>query len=88
LECTISEEDIVIPDTCPILGIPLITGTGKGAKPGSISVDRKDSARGYTPDNIQVISQKANIMKSDATPTELLMFADWVYKTYGGGSDH
>jgi hypothetical protein len=29
-------------------------------------------------------SNKANTMKNDATPQELLAFADWIYKTFGG----
>jgi len=42
------------------------------------SLDRIDSRKGYTKDNIQVISNKANILKNDATLSELKMFAKWI----------
>lgn len=75
-------EDISIYSVCPVFGISLERSTtGKQAN-NSPSVDRIDSTKGYTKDNIQILSNKANRMKQDATPEELLMFADWIYKTY------
>ena len=61
LEFSITKEDIIIPDTCPLLGIPMT----------SPSLDRKDSDKGYTPDNIWVISTRANTLKNNATLMEL-----------------
>jgi hypothetical protein len=49
----------------------------------SPSLDRIKPELGYVPGNIQVISARANVMKNDATPEELLAFANWVYRTYG-----
>lgn len=75
--------DINYPECCPILGIPLVRNTGdKSAKENSPSVDRIDPSKGYTKDNIQIISAKANVMKNNATKEELLRFAEWVLKTY------
>jgi hypothetical protein len=74
--------DVVPPEFCPILGLRLERGKGCGGKQNSPSVDRIDPTKGYVKDNIQVISNLANLMKSDATPEQLLMFADWIYKTY------
>lgn len=54
-------EDIVIPPVCPVLGLPM-------DRP---SLDRFDPTRGYTPDNIRVISTRANTLKSDGTVAEL-----------------
>jgi hypothetical protein len=82
LEFTLKLEDVIVPEYCPILGIKLEHSTGHGGKIHSPSIDRIDNARGYTPDNIQVISTLANQMKSSATPEQLLMFAEWVLKTY------
>lgn len=81
---TLKKTDINLPTHCPILGIKLEynLGTGSGGKDNSYSLDRIDPSKGYTPDNIQVISHKANSMKFTATPEELLSFADWVYRTY------
>ncbi len=76
--------DTVIPDVCPILGIPINMNSGRsGAYKNSPSLDRIDNEKGYTPDNIQVISQKANAMKHSATIDELKLFAKWVTDTYG-----
>jgi hypothetical protein len=78
LEHTISIEDIKIPTHCPLLGILLQdnTGQGKGNNPTSPSLDRLDSSKGYTPDNIWVISNRANEIKSNATLEELERIAN------------
>lgn len=81
-EFTILPGDIELPSHCPILGIPLVFRKGKGAWADSPSVDRIDNSKGYIPGNVWVISRKANSMKGNATPKELLKFAFWVYKTY------
>jgi len=75
LDFSITVEDIVVPDKCPILGIEMVRGTRH-----SPSLDRKDSSKGYTPDNIWVISKVANRMKNDATPSELRVFGLWAIK--------
>lgn len=73
LEFNLVEEDIVIPPVCPILRVPLERKT-----PYAPSVDRIDPTKGYTKDNIQIISKKANTMKSNATREELKSFSLWV----------
>lgn len=86
LEFDIDQSDIIIPDYCPILGIPIKIYSGKTTKGGghmdSPSIDRIDNSLGYVKGNVQVISHKANSMKFTATKEELLKFADWIYKTY------
>ena len=81
LEFDLKKDDLNIPDICPILGIKIKFGKEhpQGSSP---SVDRIDNGKGYTKENIQVISNKANSMKQDATPEELIRFAEWVLKTY------
>lgn len=70
LECTLTLADIKIPETCPVLGIPLIIGlTMRGDN--SPSLDRFDNSKGYTPDNVRIISFRANIIKRDATLAEI-----------------
>ena len=75
--------DILIPSECPILGIPLFLGTGPGGGDNSPSLDRKNNDKGYISGNVQVISNKANVMKNSASVWELVSFAKWVQKTYG-----
>lgn len=81
LEFNLKEDDFEIPLRCPILGVPLEYGKEKQT-PNSPSLDRIDNTRGYTPDNVWVISNRANTMKSSCTREELLKFAFWIYKTY------
>lgn len=73
-EHNITIEDIKIPNTCPLLGIQLIKGRD-GVHPNSPTLDRIDSTKGYVKGNVWVISYKANTIKSDATPEELLTIA-------------
>lgn len=82
IEFDLSVEDIQNVSICPVFGFKLERANGSGGKPNSPSVDRIDPTKGYTKDNVQVVSHLANNMKQDATPEQLLMFADWIYKTY------
>lgn len=65
------KEDIIIPERCPVLGIPLHRDGGVKNKDCAPSLDRINNTRGYTPDNIIVVSYRANRLKSDATVGEL-----------------
>lgn len=84
IEFSIAVSDISIPAICPVLGIPFgpNTGRGPGAFSDSASLDRIDPSKGYIPGNIQVLSRRANTMKSNATATELLAFAEWIRKKF------
>ena len=73
--------DIIIPEICPVLGIPLKT-TIDGNRDLSPSLDRIDNTKGYVKGNVQVISFKANNMKSTANEDELIQFAKWVRREY------
>ena len=68
--------DLSFPITCPIFDIPLEYHYGK-AEDNSPSVDRIDSNKGYTIDNIVIISNRANRLKSDATNKELSLLANF-----------
>lgn len=73
VEFSLQEEDIIIPDVCPVFKVPMLPRTRYAP-----SIDRIDSSKGYTKDNIQIISRKANVMKNDATYEELKLFAEWI----------
>lgn len=66
LEFDIEVSDILIPELCPILDIPLFFTEGQKT-PNTPSVDRVDNSKGYIKGNVKVISQKANTLKSSAT---------------------
>ena len=76
--CTLKERDIPdFPKFCPVLPwIELVYEVGKGriggdANPGTVSVDRIDSTKGYVPGNIRIISDRANRLKRDASDREM-----------------
>lgn len=70
-DLTITElNDLTFPITCPVLGIPLKFNRGQ-LQDDSYSIDRIDSSKGYTIDNIEVISWRANRLKNNATTEEL-----------------
>jgi hypothetical protein len=68
-EFNITVKDIVIPEFCPILGIPLKKGDGK-IHAGPPSLDKVDPSRGYVKGNVQVISYEANKYTQDNWPKD------------------
>lgn len=83
IEFSLTRDDIVIPDKCPILGIPLFfvesDNSKKSKNPNSPSIDRIDSSKGYVAGNVRIISWRANFLKNDATAEELAAFANFFY---------
>lgn len=76
--------DIVIPNTCPVLGIPIIIYAGDGKVSNTLpTLDRVDNTKGYLWDNIAVVSHRANCLKSDATVEEMVKLASF-YSSYQG----
>jgi hypothetical protein len=76
-------EDIVIPLHCPVLGLPLYRNSGGAAQgPNSPSLDRIDPALGYVQGNVKVISSRANAIKSNASPEELLRVAAYYQENH------
>lgn len=69
-------------DVCPILGVEIKYGGGTKTNE-SASLDRIVPSLGYVPGNVQVVSLLANLMKNEATPEEMLKFADWAYARFG-----
>jgi hypothetical protein len=88
LEFSITKEDIVIPDVCPVLGIKIKAGQGRkwdppskgcrlnGAQDSSPSLDRINNSKGYIKGNVRVISWRANYLKHTATFDELILLGE------------
>ncbi len=76
IEFSLSVYDIYLidfPITCPVLGFPMHWHTGK-PQFDSYSFDRIDSSLGYSYDNLEIISFKANRSKSNLTEDEMKRF--------------
>jgi len=68
--------DIVIPSHCPILQIPLVKSS-KHASDNSPSLDKIIPSFGYVKGNVQIISNKANRLKSNASLEDLVQLGNW-----------
>jgi hypothetical protein len=75
----LSINDVVIPEYCPALGIKLEINFG-GARDNSPSIDRINPNGGYTKDNIVIVSNLANRMKSNATIQQICSLAAFYQK--------
>lgn len=60
--CTLKLEDIVIPEKCPVLGIPL-TGDFLNSGDNTPIIERIHPEREYTKDNIIIMSRKVQKLK-------------------------
>jgi hypothetical protein len=77
LEFDLKLDDIIIPANCPALGIPLQVAK-KVSSANSPSLDRLDNTKGYTKDNVEIISLKANTMKGAGTLEDLQKLVAWL----------
>lgn len=71
---TIEQNDVVIPEMCPVLGIPF----SFSEKELSPSLDRKINELGYIKGNVFIITKRANRLKSDASIHELEKILDYM----------
>lgn len=89
LEFSLTIEDIIIPEYCPILGIKLKVYSFED-KPNRVkrldcrpSVDRIDNSKGYIKGNIVICSWRANRLKSNASFTEIRKIYKFLKAHYG-----
>src|SRR5262249_20163000 len=76
LPCTITIDDIVIPEMCPVFGLPLVWSDEP--MPDKPTLDRIIPTLGHVPGNVVVISFRANRIKNNATLTELKQLVTWL----------
>ena len=74
LPFSITLDDIQIPETCPVFGFKLAISK-KQASFNSPSLDRITPVKGYVSGNVIVVSYRANVLKRDASPDELMKLA-------------
>lgn len=78
IEFSITLEDIIIPDVCPVLGITI--QSNNKLIDSSPTLDRINNNLGYVIGNIMVISWRANRLKSDASVIELEKILTYMYE--------
>ena len=87
----ITEKDFPhpLPTHSPISGVELKYGGGQGRIPAdnAASIDRRNSALGYIPGNVFIISFRENTLKRDGTAAELRAIADWMDNKGGDNGD-
>lgn len=84
LEFNLDIGDIIIPDFCPILKIPLFVGDTKHCD-NSPSLDRSDSSKGYIKGNVEIISYRANMLKNNGSLEEFEMLVSYLKSKKLGG---
>ncbi len=72
LPCTITVGDIRIPEFCPVFKKLKLSIGDRHMHDASPTLDKLIPALGYIPGNVQVISHKANRLKSDGSLAELI----------------
>lgn len=77
IEFNLKESDLEIPENCPVLGIPLFVGDGWRSH-NSPSIDRIDNSKGYFPNNVKIVSLRANMLKNDGTLEELRLIVKYM----------
>lgn len=78
LDFDITIEDVVIPEFCPVFPHIQLSTENKTLLDNSATIDRIDSTKGYTKDNIRVISWRANNIKSFGTREEHELIAKYM----------
>lgn len=68
---------------CALTGIQMTYKFYEGRVNTNLSIDRIDSSKGYTRDNVQLVIMAANQMKNDLTLDELIDMCKKVIKTLG-----
>lgn len=80
LPFNLSISDIIIPEFCPVLGLKLqVSDTGK-QNDYSPSLDRIIPSEGYIRGNVNIISNRANVIKNCGSIEEHMKIVDYINK--------
>ena len=82
LSLSFVEKLIAETKVCPYLGIPIKSNKGKLSW-NSATLDRVSPELGYVESNVMLISHRANTIKNDATPDEVMLVAIGLAKRLG-----
>jgi hypothetical protein len=68
----------IAPTHCPVFGHKLVYDSSDPNLPCVASIDRTDSSKGYTKENVKIICRHANVVKSDLSKDELIKVIKWL----------
>ena len=84
LHFNLTEEDLAIPEVCPVLNIPIHQSWGsvdvEANKDSCPSVDRVIPSLGYVKHNVRIISARANRIKTDSTQQEIKLVYEYTMR--------
>lgn len=86
MDFNIDINDIVIPDLCPVLNIPLLAAE-EYLDDYSPTLDRLNNDLGYVKGNVMVISNRANRLKNSATIRDMRHLIKFYQKIVGDYDD-
>lgn len=69
---------------CELTGWPMTMELAKGVVPTNCSIDRRDSALGYVPGNVQLVCRAVNIAKHDLSGSDFLQLCRAVLENANG----
>jgi hypothetical protein len=82
IEFNLELSDIIIPELCPVLGIPIVKNQKLGdRRDNGPSIDRRDNSLGYIRGNICVISWRANRLKWNGSAREFESILKYMRET-------
>lgn len=83
MDFNITIDAILWPDVCPVLGIKIDYEVRGSHTNNSPTLDRLDNTLGYVIGNVNVISFRANSLKSNATYEEIKKLSDFMSRKCG-----
>jgi hypothetical protein len=86
LAFNLTSRDLRMPNKCPVFGLKLVWPKRLGHRrpPNMPTIDRVNSRRGYVRGNVQIISSRANGLKSNATLGELKALVRYIERANRG----
>lgn len=79
-EFSLDKDELEFPKMCPVLNLEL--KHGRDDWQNSPNIDRIDNNKGYTMDNVIVVSALANTIKTSATPDQIIKVGEFYKKLY------
>ena len=79
LDFNLEISDIIIPDVCPIFKTPFAGELRENRNPRAPSIDRINPNLGYIKGNVEIISWRANFLKSNGSSEEFKLLSEYLY---------